>query len=117
VRLLLPHARDALRHETVAAELGSHAQLAAAWGVADLLERHPLSLSGGQAQRVALAKAFAPAPLHLLDEPEAHLDAQGRRALWQAIAERVEAGACIVAATHDPALLAASHTRTNLEAA
>jgi ABC-type transport system involved in cytochrome c biogenesis ATPase subunit len=115
VRLLLPHAKDALRHETVAAELGGHAEDAEAWGIADLLGRHPLSLSGGQAQRVALAKAFLPAPVHLLDEPEAHLDADGRRRLWRAIAERVAAGACVVVATHDPALLGASHTRATLE--
>ncbi|MCA1810947.1 MAG: ATP-binding cassette domain-containing protein [Halobacteriales archaeon] len=115
VRLLLPHAKEALRHETVRAELAGRTALAQAWGVADLLDRHPLSLSGGQAQRVALAKALAPAPVHLLDEPEAHLDAGGRRLLWQAVAERVAAGACVVAATHDPALLAASHTVTTLE--
>ncbi|MEA3144279.1 MAG: energy-coupling factor transport system ATP-binding protein [Thermoplasmata archaeon] len=116
VRLLLPHAKDALRHETVRDELGGRAEHADAWGIAGLLDRHPLSLSGGQAQRVALAKALAPAPVHLLDEPEAHLDAAGRRLLWDAIARRVAEGACIVVATHDPALLAACHTRTDLEA-
>ncbi|HEX2065836.1 MAG TPA: ATP-binding cassette domain-containing protein [Candidatus Thermoplasmatota archaeon] len=116
LRLMLPHAKDTLRGETVREALGAHAGQAAAWGVQGLLERHPLSLSGGQAQRAALAKALAPAQVHLLDEPEAHLDAAGRALLWTALGQRVAAGACVLVATHDPALLAACHSRTVLEA-
>lgn len=124
VRLLLPHARELFRHDTVAAELATVQEhqgdrnapppTATAWGLEDLLDRHPLSLSGGQAQRLALAKSLAPADVHLLDEPEAHLDADGRATLWQALATRIDSGACILAATHDPALLAAARTRIDL---
>jgi len=76
----------------------------AGWFAADLLERHPLRLSGGQARRVQLARTFAaPAPLFLLDEPEAHLDRAGRAHLLDVVSRATAAGSCVLAATHDPA--------------
>lgn len=45
-----------------------------------LLSRHPSSLSGGERQKVALARALATAPeLLILDEPLANLDLTSRR--------------------------------------
>ena len=108
-RLLLPHATDMLARESVEEECAPHPLLPEA-----LRRRHPLSLSGGEAQRVALAKVLgADAPCYLLDEPEAHLDAAGRVLLVESIASRVKQGACVLAATHDEALasLAASEVR------
>lgn len=104
-RLMLPHAGDLLTRERVADECGPHPLVPDA-----LRERHPLALSGGEAQRVALAKTLgADAPVYLLDEPEAHLDAEARALLVERIGERVKRGACVLAATHDEALLALAH--------
>lgn len=105
-------ARDLLLGATVRDELAhADADVTEPFVPPRLLHRHPLSLSGGEAQRVALARALGrPARAYLLDEPEAHLDVDGRAALLEVLARRVREGACIVAATHDPrfARLAAS---------
>ena len=110
-RLALPHARDALLRETVAQELARCDDETRRALVPDaLMARHPLALSGGEAQRVHLAKTLgAPADCYLLDEPEAHLDADGRAALVACIARRVAGGARVLMATHDEELLRIAH--------
>ncbi len=114
-RLLLPHAGDLFTRASVADELGG---IAPADGsvASNLMGRHPLALSAGEAERVALAKTFGRrARVYLLDEPEAHLDADGRSRLMQAIGRRISEGAVVVMATHDASLLKQAHSRVLLE--
>lgn len=69
--------------------------------VAELSGRRPGELSGGQAQRVAVARALAVDPrVLLLDEPMAALDVAVRPALRQTL-KRVLAGRTVVLVTHD----------------
>lgn len=72
-------------------------------GVGALAERLPSELSGGEQQRVGLARAIARAPdLFLFDEPTAHLDTALRSALQEELAERRAAsGGAALLATHD----------------
>lgn len=103
--------RDSVREELVRAE----AWVVEALVPATLLERHPLTLSGGEAQRASLARALGVAShAYFLDEPEAHLDAQGRRALFDVLARRAREGSHILAATHEDAIANLAQTRTVL---
>ena len=57
-------------------------------GMADLAQRHARALSGGQSQRLALARAWVLRPaLWLLDEPPASLDPQAKHEVEALIAE------------------------------
>ncbi len=73
-------------------------------GIADLAARRPTTLSGGQAARVALARALAAAPaLLLLDEPLAALDAGTRDVVRRLLRQQLVGGpAAVLVVTHDP---------------
>ncbi|HMB53472.1 MAG TPA: ATP-binding cassette domain-containing protein, partial [Thermoanaerobaculia bacterium] len=77
------------------------AELAAAFGLAELLPRPVATLSGGQRRRLHLAAGLLHEPdLLLLDEPAAGLDAGAREALWADLARRAAAGATVVVVSH-----------------
>ncbi|RZU31798.1 ABC transporter ATP-binding protein [Blastococcus saxobsidens] len=71
--------------------------------IAHLADRRPAELSGGEQQRVGLARALARRPsLYLFDEPTAHLDAHVRDVfLQELVARRRGTGAAGIYATHD----------------
>jgi molybdate transport system ATP-binding protein len=67
----------------------------------DLASRRPAELSGGQAQRIAVARALASDPaLLLLDEPLAALDVAVARDVRRML-RRVLAGRTVILVTHD----------------
>jgi energy-coupling factor transporter ATP-binding protein EcfA2 len=81
-------------------------------GIADLADRHPLRLSGGQSQLVALAGLLALGPAYLaLDEPTSRLDAERSAQVADAIARVAETGVGVLVAEHDEELLARLCTR------
>jgi len=60
-------------------------------------------LSGGEAQRLMLARGMAGSPdLLLVDEPTAQLDPRSSDAVNEALSALAEAGTIVVVATHDP---------------
>jgi putative ABC transport system ATP-binding protein/lipoprotein-releasing system ATP-binding protein len=75
-------------------------------GLAELADHLPDELSGGQAQRVAMARAIAGTPqLLLADEPTGQLDHDtGTLLLDQVLAWQRRSGAALVIATHDEAV-------------
>jgi iron(III) transport system ATP-binding protein len=71
--------------------------------IAHLADRRPAELSGGEQQRVGLARALARRPsVYLFDEPTAHLDTHVRGVfLEELVARQHDSGAAAVYATHD----------------
>jgi ABC-2 type transport system ATP-binding protein len=66
-----------------------------------LARRQAGGLSGGERRRLAVALAFAGgAPLAVLDEPTAGLDAEARRAVWEAIRAQGLGGGAVLLTTH-----------------
>jgi len=86
---------------------------AALLGLEPLLDRRPGQLSGGEQQRVAVARAVAPRPsLLLLDEPLSALDARLRRTVRSELASLLrKLGTTVFYVTHDQeeAMLLADH--------
>ncbi len=71
-------------------------------GISSLMERSPLTLSSGEAQRVALSRALVRNPkLLLLDEPLVSVDASSRRTIRSLLRAINRQGQTIVHVTHD----------------
>lgn len=73
-----------------------------ALGIKHLAHEKAQTLSVGQQQKVALARALAVRPRNLLlDEPTANLDKSGRETFMELIKDLAKSGICIAVATHD----------------
>lgn len=71
-------------------------------GITHLKDRYPAQLSGGQKQKVAIARALASKPhALLLDEPSSALDPQSTKELWELLKNLSHQGLTIVIITHE----------------
>ena len=88
-------------------ETAARAELVAV-GLGHRLDHYPTQLSGGEQQRVGLARAIAARPaLIFADEPTGNLDeATGEAVIELLFGRLVETGATLVLITHDAALAA-----------
>ncbi len=72
-------------------------------GLKDRLHNLPSQLSGGEQQRVSIARAIAHHPkIIFADEPTANLDSETAKAVLRAFLDLHAAGQTIVMVTHEP---------------
>jgi putative ABC transport system ATP-binding protein len=76
-------------------------------GISALLSKYPKELSGGEAQRTAIARAVIAKPkLILADEPTGALDEENGSKIMQVFRKLHDQGNTIVIVTHDPGIAA-----------
>lgn len=81
----------------------------------DLLERHPYDLSGGEQQRLALAKVLLLRPrILLLDEPTKGMDAEYKQELGKILKRLQEHGMTVFMISHDVEFVAEYADRVGL---
>ncbi|MEJ2503811.1 MAG: cell division ATP-binding protein FtsE [Gemmatimonadota bacterium] len=81
-------------------------RLLAQVGLAAKANSVPSELSGGEQQRVAVARALANDPMVLLaDEPTGNLDERATRGIYQLFRDINAAGTAVLLATHDAGLI------------
>jgi putative ABC transport system ATP-binding protein/lipoprotein-releasing system ATP-binding protein len=87
------------------------------FGLGDLADKLPEELSGGQSQRIAMARALAIGPkLVLADEPTGQLDSRTAQLFFDAVLDRLEqTEMALVVATHDEAVAARMATRWTMD--
>lgn len=86
-------------------------------GLEGMLDRRPEELSGGELQRVGIARALVANPSAVLaDEPTSNLDAASAEAVATILREIHREGTTVLVATHDPRLVALATTVIALEA-
>ena len=86
-------------------------------GLGNRMEHMPAELSGGEQQRVAIAKAMAHRPrLLLADEPTAELDSAMAAAVTELFKKMsAEEGVTVLMTTHDAGLMGAADMLIELE--
>ena len=96
---------------------GAAASLLASFGLAELADKLPEELSGGQAQRIAMARALVIGPkLVLADEPTGQLDSKTAHLFFDTVLRHLEGtDVALVVATHDEAVAARMATRWTMD--
>ncbi len=85
-------------------------------GLGGRLHHLPSQLSGGEQQRVCIARALINhPPLILADEPTGNLDAVNEAVVMALLADLHAAGHTLVLVTHDPAIAARADREVRLE--
>jgi len=86
-------------------------------GLADRMQHFPRQLSGGQEQRVTIARAIVSDPTFLLcDEPTGDLDRKSADEVMALIQELVrEHHKTVLMVTHDPLVASRAHTTLHLD--
>ncbi|MFC2153296.1 ABC transporter ATP-binding protein [Actinomycetota bacterium] len=99
VSLRLNGVRGAVARSRVEATLGSV-------GMGERLDHRPDEMSGGEQQRVSIARALVHEPEYLLaDEPTGELDTATGAGILQMLKDIAAGGTTVVMATHDPAAI------------
>lgn len=87
-------------------------------GVVDKIKKMPHLLSGGEQQRVVIARAILNDPMILLaDEPTGNLDPETSEEILDLFIQLNDAGKTVLMSTHDYAVIAKKPTRTLICAA
>lgn len=74
-------------------------------GLADMADKLPAAVSGGQQQSAAIARALAnDPPILIADEPTGNLDSRSADEVFNIFTNLVEDGKTILMVTHDPGL-------------
>jgi lipoprotein-releasing system ATP-binding protein len=90
------------RGSSVAASLDDAAEILDRFGLADRAQSPFRDLSGGEGQRLMLARGLAASPeLFLVDEPTAQLDSETSKNVSSSIGALASENTIIVVATHD----------------
>jgi putative ABC transport system ATP-binding protein len=108
--LLLTRLSKVERHQHVETALG-------VVGLADRMHHYPRQLSGGQEQRVGIARAIVADPTFLLcDEPTGDLDRKSADEILNLLSQLVqEYGKTVLMVTHDPLAAERAHVVVHLE--
>ena len=104
----------------IAGQTGAEARardMLAAVGLAERAKHYPAQLSGGEQQRIALARALAPSPqLLLADEPTGNLDGSTGQAVTDLMFELAgQTGVTLVLVTHSDTLAARCERQVRLD--
>ncbi|MGB8226373.1 MAG: ABC transporter ATP-binding protein [Sedimentisphaerales bacterium] len=91
-------------------------ELAAKVGLEERLNHRPSELSGGQMQRVAVARSLAANPhIILADEPTGNLDSHTGNQIMELLAKLNSEGTTIIMVTHESDIAAFAHNRLHMK--